>query len=599
MKPTKHNISKNKFFSGIITIYILLLLFTSTIACYFSYEGKKEEFFSAISNTFVQLDQEYQHTVDNFWQVYMPLYSKNNSASSVLFSYFASEPNSENLEPMERVKLKELMEQLLMQNEDIKWIAFYSLNRDINYILYQTNKRFETLPNDFPYLHRMKNKKNQMEIYGAQSIYNGTSYDNTYAICGGLPTGMKDGSIIVGYDTSRMKQICEKTPHLLNSLRFTLSFENDILFDSAGTYDVDLSYLPQETTSAVLSDSSGEKFFVQSETIGNKFSLLTATVSWKEFFLKAHHYTPIISMVVLLFAVISITLYFIMMHFITKEVSIIKKGLNIISENNLDFQLPTVFHQSGLPEIAVSINYMTKRLKENINRAYYYELKQKDAELSELQSKFNPHFLYNTLEMLRAKSSQNGDFDTAELIAQLAAIFRGFIGSKTFIPLGEELAFTRRYLSLFQARYGENVQILYDIDTDLLPYGIIRNIFQPLIENYFIHGFDSSETNNYILIKGKSIDKQTMILSVEDNGIGMDRAHIQALNEKLHEPLKNSSESYGLKNLHQRLSLFYGDGCGLTIFPNTGKGISIQLKVLKMTCEEYKNYRKNWYSENL
>lgn len=591
-------VSKNRLFGGIIAVYILLLLITSAIACYFSFESKKEEFFSAISNTFVQLDQEYQHTVDNFWQIYMPLYARNSSASSTLQSYFTSKQPSRDLAPMERVDLKDTMEQMLMQNEDIKWIALYSSNRDTNYILFQTNKRFEALPDDFPYLDRIQSKKRQMEIYEAHTIYNGTSYDHTYAICGGLPTGMKDGSIIVGYDISGMKQVCDKTPDLLDSLQFTLSFENDILFDSLGTYDADLSYIPPETISAILSDASGKPVFVQSEIIGNKFSFLTATVSWREVFLKAHQYTPVILMIVLLFAIISVTVYFVMMRVITREVGVIRKGLTAIGENNLDYQLPTVFHQSGLPEIAASINHMAKRLKENINRAYYYQLKQKDAELSELQAKFNPHFLYNTLEMLRAKSSQNGDFHTAELIAQLSAIFRGFIGSKTFIPLGEELAFTRRYLSLFQARYGDSIQILYDIDTDLLSFGIIRNIFQPLIENYFVHGFDSAESDNYILIKGKSLDARTMILSVEDNGTGMDESQMQTLNQKLREPIQHSSESYGLKNLHQRLALFYGEDCGLTVHSNEGRGISIQLKILKMTCEEYEQYKNTRYSKD-
>ena len=64
---------------------------------------------------------------------------------------------------------------------------------------------------------------------------------------------------------------------------------------------------------------------------------------------------------------------------INKEVSVIQNGLDEISENQLDYQLPTNFNQSGLPEIANSINRMTIRLKENINRAYYYELKQREA----------------------------------------------------------------------------------------------------------------------------------------------------------------------------------------------------------------------------
>lgn len=111
---------------------------------------------------------------------------------------------------------------------------------------------------------------------------------------------------------------------------------------------------------------------------------------------------------------------------------------------NLDYQLPTKINQSGFPEIAESINHMALRLKKNINRAYYYEIKQREAELSELQSKFNPHFLYNSLEMLRVRCHQNNVDTTANLISQLASIFRGFISYKTFISMTEELAFSKR-----------------------------------------------------------------------------------------------------------------------------------------------------------
>lgn len=258
---------------------------------------------------------------------------------------------------------------------------------------------------------------------------------------------------------------------------------------------------------------------------------------------------------------------------VDKEVAVINDGLHQIGQNDLDHQLPVNFHQNGLPEIAQSINQMTIHLRENINRAYYYELKQREAELSELQSKFNPHFLYNTLEMLRSRCQLNGDDATADLITQLSAIFRGFIGSQTFIPMSEELAFSKRYLALFGARYEDRVQIRYDFDKEILKYGIIRNLFQPLIENYFVHGFDTSNEENYILLKGKSLD------------------------DKLHEPIQISTESYGLKNLHQRLRLFYGGDCGLTIYPNptAAKGISIQMTALKMTCEEYEALRTKKY----
>ena len=297
----------------------------------------------------------------------------------------------------------------------------------------------------------------------------------------------------------------------------------------------------------------------------------------------------------LLFALISLTGYIAISFLLGKEVAVINDGLNRLGENNLNHRIPEHFYQSGLSEIARSINQMAQRLEDNINQAYYFELKKREAELSELQSKFNPHFLYNTFEMLRSRCLLNQDETTADLIFQLSMIFRGFIGSKVMIPLTEELTFSKRYMALFGARYEGMVEVYYDFDKDLLQYGVIRNLFQPLIENYFVHGFDTSNEKNYILFRGKSLDEETMILTVEDNGVGMDMGEIKKLNDHLHEPIQADAESYGLKNLHQRLHLFYGENCGLSIYPNPngGKGLSVQMIIRKITCQEYENSRKS------
>jgi hypothetical protein len=235
----------------------------------------------------------------------------------------------------------------------------------------------------------------------------------------------------------------------------------------------------------------------------------------------------------------------------------------------------------------VFISILAVNLKKSGDRAYYYELKQRDSELSELQTKFNPHFLYNSLEIFRVRCQKNGDHETAELITQLAGIFRGFIGSKTFIPIQEELAFSKRYLTIFRARYGESVRILYDIDTPVLQYGIIRNVFPPLIENYFAHAFDTDRDDNVIIFRGRVESEKTLLISVEDNGQGMTEGQLAALNGGFREKVTMEYDSYGLKNLHQRIKLFYGDQYGIMVRANEDRGLSIDVRIAKMTCEKY------------
>lgn len=207
--------------------------------------------------------------------------------------------------------------------------------------------------------------------------------------------------------------------------------------------------------------------------------------------------------------------------------------------------------------------------------------------MAELQATFNPHFLYNTLEMLRNKCYSNGDAETSELIANLASIFRSFVGAKTFVTFREELAFSKKYLSLLIARYGDLVRFRYDIDSALLKYGIIRNVFQLLIENYFVHGFDASRRDNEIDFEGTFLDEENIRIRVKDNGYGMTEEEVSDLNDKIEQPIRHSRENFGLKNLNQRLKLFYGPDYGLHIEKNDSGGITVTIKIRKMTVEEY------------
>jgi sensor histidine kinase YesM len=133
------------------------------------------------------------------------------------------------------------------------------------------------------------------------------------------------------------------------------------------------------------------------------------------------------------------------------------------------------------------------------------------------------------------------------------------------------------------------VRILYDIDTPVLQYGIIRNVFPPLIENYFVHAFDTVRDDNFIIFRGRVESEKILLISLEDNGQGMAKGHLAALNDSFREKVTMEYDSYGLKNLHQRLRLFYGDQYGIMVRSNEDRGLSVEIRIAKMTCEEYYN----------
>lgn len=539
--------SQTTFLFPLICFYSLLLLSACILACFFSYKQKQSEVMSQIHATSTMMEKEYENIVDNFWQIYMPIYEYTTDTYEIWSKYFNDD--LDDLSGTDKLALETSLRQMMQRDNNIQWIALFNQDRTDNYILFNGSYSLRLLPEDFPYLSQLASNKQSMQLYGRKIVPAPNSTLETFAISGNVPSILGNGQILVGYSLSAFQLLCQS--HINDSIdvNYVLTNNDDIIFDYSRQYDSSVTYY----STTVLSDETvkfnGEKLLVTSNTCARNSSKLTYYMSKDELYTYYHQNTPLLLFMFLIFAISSFIL--------------------------------------------------TLILKYNMDKAYYYELKQKETEISDLQSKFNPHFLYNSLELLRSRCQLNGDETTADLITQLSAIFRGFINARIFIPITEELTFSKRYLTLFGANYKDQVEIRYDFEKDILQYGIIRNVFQPLIENYFVHGFDTNNEENYIIFRGKSLDEHTMVLSMEDNGTGMSKEEIETLIARLHEPVKNSNESYGLKNLHQRLQLFYGKEYGLSITPNptSAKGISIQMIVPKITCKEYEENRNNRLSD--
>lgn len=560
--------------------FILLTTIIASTACYYAYQQKRTELLSELDQQLLRITEEYNDITKDFWAIYLPIFEGTNN-DVTLTNYFSDNKNGE-LSSIEQFKLKNTLSRMASMDEKIQWIVIYSPTRETNYIYFSSNDVFQVLPTNFPYLDKLMGKKKRMSIYPRETMQIGQSVYDNIAIVGGVPGNVSSNSIMAGYNISRLESLCAiETP--FDSLCFQILSDNEIIFATNEQPNwTSLEYQPATNSIQTL---DGKKWYIHMADEQIRGESIFYAIQRSELFLVACQNTFSILLIVLLMATLAIAIYLFALKNITNEVNIIKNGLDILSQNKLDYRIDRSFAQPELGIIAEAINHMSLRLKENIERTKEYERRQIESELQELQAKFNPHFLYNTLEMFRLRCYQNGDEETADLIAQTATIFRGFIGSETFIPLQEELASGKRYLALFRARYSESVNVIYNINTDVLQYGIIRNVFQPLIENYFEHGYDPSNPSNYFQIHGCIRDEETILFTIEDNGFGMSQSAIEELNATLSQPISSEKESYGLRNLHQRLQLFYGKNCGITLRSKEGPGLVIEMIILRKKVE--------------
>lgn len=193
----------------------------------------------------------------------------------------------------------------------------------------------------------------------------------------------------------------------------------------------------------------------------------------------------------------------------------------------------------------------------------------KYSEIKALQSQINPHFLFNVLNTMAALIRINPE-KAREVTIDLSKYLRYNLDNNLkSVELINELNQVDTYIKIEKARFGEKINIKYDINEDLYNFKIPSLIIQPLVENSIKHGILKKSEKGNILLQIKKIGKDIEVI-IEDDGVGIKQEIIDSLDSKI-------EENIGLKNVHQRLKLLYGKGLNIT---KLNKGTRIKFKIL-------------------
>ena len=193
----------------------------------------------------------------------------------------------------------------------------------------------------------------------------------------------------------------------------------------------------------------------------------------------------------------------------------------------------------------------------------------KYSELKALQSQINPHFLFNVLNTMTSLIRTNPE-KAREVIIDLSNYLRYNLDNNVkSVELIKELNQVDTYIKIEKVRFGDKLNILYDVDESLYNFQIPSLIIQPLVENSIKHGILKKRDNGCVKIIIKKIDKDIEI-TIEDDGVGIEQSIIDNLDKQI-------KENIGLKNVHQRLKLLYGEGLNIK---KLEQGTRIKFKIL-------------------
>jgi len=414
-------------------------------------------------------------------------------------------------------------------------------------------------------------------------------------------TSRYNGILAAVYDLDIIKNVYnQRSPYLLGDI-LILSEDGQIIFDSSEQYDDSLK------------DKLGEieRFHTGTQKVKNN---IVNIVSNSEFgfyvvsFISDNdlaQYAGSLNMLIGCVCVFCVCLILFLGYVSTKR--LFKRILSInntlveIEKGNMGARAVVSGANDEIKQIALNLNRMSEKLQEYIQREYQArldrtnaELKQKTAELYALQAQINPHFLYNTLETIRMSAVNLQDKETADMIKNLARMFREGSKESSVVTIREELDYCRAYLSLLNIRYQGRLTVEYNIEPDIMDCAVLRHLIQPIVENSIVHGMEWSRRDNSILLEGHSED-QSLVISISDNGKGIPAARLAQLQESLKNSEKVTYEKIGLHNVQNRIRMIYKEPYGIEIQSKEGFGTKVDVRLLKLSREEL---QKNVYGDD-
>lgn len=235
--------------------------------------------------------------------------------------------------------------------------------------------------------------------------------------------------------------------------------------------------------------------------------------------------------------------------------------------------------------ISDSFGQLTWMIRSLLERIRSEEKELRKTELRALQAQINPHFLYNTLDSIQWMCERGKNDSAVRMVSALAKLFRISISrGHELIPLRDELKHAESYLTIQKYRYGDRFDYRFEVEEGLGDYLCVKITLQPLIENAIYHGIEPLVDEGEIIISAKS-DGDRILLTVSDNGVGMTAEQIKSVLGKA----RSDSGGIGVRNVNDRIRIYFGEGYGLSIESEPDEGTRITVRLPKLINEPSAN----------
>lgn len=263
---------------------------------------------------------------------------------------------------------------------------------------------------------------------------------------------------------------------------------------------------------------------------------------------------------------------------ITAPIQELEKSVNALEAGELDTEIYTGGSYE-IQHLGHSIGDMAKRIQALMDDIVAEHESKRKSEFDTLQSQINPHFLYNTLDIIVWMIENEQKNEAVKVVTALARFFRISLSKgKSIIPVRDELEHVRNYLMIQQMRFKNKFVYRIEAEPEVLSLACLKLMLQPLVENAIYHGMEFMDGDGEILVRAYRTESG-LCFTVEDNGLGMTKEQVEHLLTETHHVSSKRGSGIGVRNVNERIRLYFGEEYGLSIWSEPDEGTVIKIRL--------------------
>lgn len=242
--------------------------------------------------------------------------------------------------------------------------------------------------------------------------------------------------------------------------------------------------------------------------------------------------------------------------------------------------LPDSDAQDEIGELLDSYNYMTRMIHELVEEQAKAAEDLRTAEFNSLQAQMNPHFLYNTMDMINWLSQQGRSQEVTVAIQKLSRFYKLTLSRKQSLStIQDELEHVSIYVELLNMRFADNIDFIVDMPDSLMERAIPKLTFQPVVENCILHGILEKEEKEGTIVLAGWEEENGMVILITDDGVGIPPEKLENILAEKKIETGSSGTNIAVYNTHRRLQLMYGEEYGLRYSSTLGEGTEVEIRV--------------------